>query len=110
LGTCAAWVELDGELDLSTAPQLKQKLAEALAQARMVVLDLRELSFVDAAGLHAILNAAESAYHEDRRLLVTRGSPHVHRVFTLSGVSDRLVIFDLGERGVPPAEVRERTA
>ena len=39
----------------------------------MVVLDVRELSFIDGRGLHAILEAAELAHGEGGRLLVMRG-------------------------------------
>jgi STAS domain len=40
-------VSLRGELDLATAPQLEQVVTERLAAGDEVVLDLRELAFMD---------------------------------------------------------------
>ncbi|MGI9082213.1 MAG: STAS domain-containing protein, partial [Thermoleophilaceae bacterium] len=56
-GLGAAWVYVAGELDVATAPQLEQTLREAQSEARLVVLDLRELTFVDSAGVHVIVDA-----------------------------------------------------
>jgi anti-anti-sigma factor len=95
---CTAWVQLTGELDLATAPILQWHLREALAHARMVVLDLRELSFMDAAGLHVICDASESAETQDRRLMLVRGPVQVDRVFTLTGLSEKLYMVDVAER------------
>ena len=52
-GLEAAWVHVAGALDIATAPQLEQALAGAQTRARLVVLDLRELTFMDAAGVQA---------------------------------------------------------
>jgi len=94
-GTCTAWVQLVGELDLATAPVLRRRLLEALAHARLVVLDLRLLSFIDTAGLHVICDASEGANAEDRRLMLLRGPAQVHRVFTLTGLSEKLYMVDV---------------
>jgi hypothetical protein len=53
-GTGAAWVDVAGESDLATSPQLRQKLQDAQLHAHLVVLDLRELTFMDSAGLHVV--------------------------------------------------------
>jgi anti-sigma B factor antagonist len=97
-GTCTGWVQPTGELDLLTSPMLKRHLEEVLAHAWLVVLDLRQLSFIDASGLHVICDASESADAENRRLMVIRGTDWVHRVFTLTGVSETLAIFDVARR------------
>jgi anti-anti-sigma factor len=96
-GTCTAWIQLTGELDLATAPILQWHLRDALAHARMVVLDLRQLSFMDAAGLHVICDASESAEAQDRRLVLVRGPAQVDRVFTLTGLSEKLYMVDVAE-------------
>lgn len=74
-GTCTAWVQPTGELDLLTAPVLEQHLREALAQAMLIILDLRQLSFMDASGLHVICAASEKADSEGRRLMIFVGPP-----------------------------------
>ena len=86
-GLNAAWVHLTGELDVETTPQLEQTLSDPESQARLVVLDLRELAFMDSSGVHAIVNASARARQRGRRLVVLRGPPEVDRVFRLTGNS-----------------------
>jgi anti-anti-sigma factor len=48
-----------GELDIATAGQLSSALERALSADPTLVVDLGGVSFVDAAGLHVILEIAE---------------------------------------------------
>jgi anti-anti-sigma factor len=84
-GLNAAWVQVAGELDIDTTPQLEQTLREPRAQ--LVVLDLRELAFMDSSGVHAIVNASVRARQFGRRLVLLRGPPRVDRIFGLTGSS-----------------------
>lgn len=92
----AAWVHVAGELDVATASDFERAVREAEAQAGLVLLDLRDLAFIDCCGLHAIFNANTRARRLGRRLVVLRGPPAVDRMFTLTGVADVLEIADLG--------------
>ncbi len=94
----AVWVHLAGELDIVTASQLEQTLDRSRLEAALVVLDLRELEFIDSAGVHAIVNAAGRARQSGRRLRVVRGSPGVGRIFTLAGYLDELDIDAVDQR------------
>jgi anti-anti-sigma factor len=94
-GSSAAWVRAAGELDFAASPQLRQTLREAQLEARLVVLDLRELTFVGSCGVHVVLDAAHSARREAGRLLVVRGPAEVDRVLTLSGACEQVLIVDL---------------
>ena len=76
-----------GELDIDTTPQLEQTLRDPDSQARLVVLDMRELEFMDSSGVHAIVNASARARQLGRRLVLLRGPPGVDRVFRLTGNS-----------------------
>lgn len=91
----AAWVHLAGELDIATAPWLESALREPRLQARLVVLDLRELAFVDSSGVHAIVDASIRARRAGHRMLLLRGRPGVDRVFTLTGSSPDVVDGDI---------------
>jgi anti-anti-sigma factor len=84
-GLNAAWVQVAGELDIDTTPQLEQTLREP--RAPLVVLDLRELAFIDSSGVHAIVNASVRARQFGRRLVLLRGPPRVDRIFGLTGSS-----------------------
>lgn len=84
-GLDAAWVQVAGELDIATAPQLEWTLGEAVEHARLVALDLRDLAFMDCTGAHLVVYASMRARELGRRLVVLRGPPNIDRVFTLTG-------------------------
>jgi len=89
-----ARVVVTGELDLATGPALERKLHDALVRARLIVLDLRGVSFCDSTGLHLILRADERARAEGRGLVIVRGSQQVQRLFALTCVDRHLEIVD----------------
>jgi anti-anti-sigma factor len=103
-GTDAAWVQVAGELDLATAPALEQALRGAELRARLVALDLRELTFMDSGGAHVIVHAGIRAQHAGRRLVVLRGPAQVDRFLELSGASEVLEIVDV-TGGEPAVQV-----
>jgi anti-sigma B factor antagonist len=91
----AAWVQVAGELDLATSPQLRHTLREAQRAVPLVVLDLRELSFLDSSGIHVILDADSDAQREEGRLLIVRGPAQVDRMLTLTEIGKQVMLFDL---------------
>jgi len=55
-------VRLAGELDLSTAQQLKQAVDAYARTAQTITIDLREVSFIDSMGLAALVRARHRAF------------------------------------------------
>jgi anti-anti-sigma factor len=105
-GVGAAWVHVGGEVDIATAAQLTQTLDAS--QARLVVLDLREVAFLDSSGMHAIVNAGIRARQAGRRLILVGIPPTVDRMLTLTGSSDQVEIGDIGALA-PPVHTLQRT-
>ena len=93
-GLDAAWVNVVGELDIATAPQLERTLRESQQLAHLTVLDLRELAFMDCSGVHTIVNASILARKDGRRLVLVRGRPDVYRMFTLTSSTGDVDIAD----------------
>jgi anti-anti-sigma factor len=72
----AAWLHLDGQLDLAAVRQLARTLRQTQLKARLVVLDLRELKLMDPSGVHVIVNASIRARRLGGRLVLLRiGQP-----------------------------------
>ena len=103
-GVGAGWVHVAGELDIDTAPRLERMLRGAELRSRLVVLDLRELNFVDACGVRVIAYASLRARRGGRRLVLLRGAAQIQRLLALSGASDLLQIIDLAP-GEPAVQV-----
>ena len=107
-GLDAAWVNVVGELDLATAPELARTLHESQQLAHLTVLDLRELAFMDCSGVHAIVDASVRARKAGRRLILVRGRPDVYRMFALTGSTSDVDIGDL-EPVQPPVPALQRS-
>lgn len=102
----AAWVHVVGELDIATTPQLERTLSQS--QARLVVLDLRELAFIDSCGIHAVISAGIRARQAGRRLVLVRVPANVDRMLTLTGSSDQVEIGD-ADLVAPPDHAAQRS-
>jgi anti-sigma B factor antagonist len=94
-GSGVAWVHVAGELDLACSFRLEQTLREAQLCARVVVLDLRELTFIESSGIHVILDAAGDVRRGDGRLILVRGPAQVNRALMLTEVPRQVLIVDL---------------
>jgi anti-anti-sigma factor len=94
-GSGSVWVRVAGELDLACSFTLEQALREAQLCARVVVLDLRELTFIESSGIHVILDAASDMRRGDGRLILVRGPAQVDRALMLTGVPRQVLIVDL---------------
>ncbi len=100
-----ALIELRGELDMATVPQVAEALDELDPEAdgvRHVVLDLREVTFMDSAGLHELIARNERARSGRHNLAVVRGPGAVERLLTVTGIDARLVLVDDPDDLVPP--------
>ncbi|MGE5459160.1 MAG: STAS domain-containing protein [Solirubrobacterales bacterium] len=87
---------LHGELDMWTAPLLTEPLT-ALERDGVdeVVLELRDLTFMDVAGLHAFVDARQRAEMNGHRLLVAGARPFARRLFQLTGTEYLLAARDV---------------
>jgi anti-anti-sigma factor len=108
-GHDAAWVRVTGELDIATAPQLAQTMRKAVLRAQRVVLDLRELTFMDCVGIHVVVAASKHARQAGAHLVLVRGPSHVDRLFTMTRTSDALEIVDL-DPIAPPVQALVKLA
>jgi anti-anti-sigma factor len=82
------------ELDIATAPLLADAFTSVTGEEPAVVLDLRAVSFCDAAGLRTILGGDAQLQQAGQSLLVIRGPRATHRLFALTGVDHALRMID----------------
>lgn len=86
-------LELGGELDLLTVSRLASELDDEIRHGeRDVVLDLREVEFIDSSGLHVLLGAQRRLARQERALGIIAVPGPVMRVFELSRLLDTLEI------------------
>jgi anti-anti-sigma factor len=88
-------IALAGELDLAGAGLVEEELLRVEgSDAGQIVIDLRELEFIDSTGVRLVYMADARARHRDARLTIRRGPDRVHRIFELTDLADRLPFVD----------------
>ncbi len=86
---------VSGELDLASAEELEANLKQLeSSEPEVLMLDLRELEFMDSTGLRTVIAADARAKERGGRLVVVRASEEVDRVFRLTRMDQHLELID----------------
>jgi len=100
-------VEVAGDLDMATAPQLREGLQRVLdAGTRNVVVDLAGVGFMDSSGLGALVVMFNAARERGGRLCLAATQRPVRTLLTVTSVDQAIAIFDTvlaAEADMPPA-------
>ena len=79
----------EGELDMSTVPDLERLLRQALDDGtERLVVDLRGLSFMDSTGITLLTRWNNTACRDGFALALVRGDERIARLFTLTGLDE----------------------
>jgi anti-sigma B factor antagonist len=96
-----AIVSLEGELDLATAPQLRDQLVTLAEQdGSDVVVDLTRLAFIDSTGLSVLVMALNRSRAAGGSIVLRNPSESVMRILEITGL---VSVFGIDEKSVPTA-------
>ncbi len=99
-------LELVGELDLSVAGRVRDRLEELAQPGATVMLDLSRLDFIDSSGINVIITYHRQAAQEGWQLLVEQQMTlPVRRVFNVMGLG---AVFWPRAQTAEPSEPAER--
>jgi anti-sigma B factor antagonist len=87
-------VEVVGELDQATAPQLRSVLAEAAGDGGSVLVDLSDCEFIDSTGLSLMVESKRTIDNGERRFAVCCPHQDVRRMLELTGIDKAVGLFD----------------
>lgn len=89
-------IAISGDLDMAGTLRLQPQLDRLMQDARpdVLVLDLRDVDFIDSVGLSLLVEAHEAALGGGFRLAIVRGSRNVQRIFELAGYDGVLPFVD----------------
>lgn len=88
-GRCV--IALEGEMDLSNSSLAEMAVREAVAEApARIVVDMRELSFIDSTGIALLVHLLHEDDGADRLRFLPSRFQEVTRVLRLTGVDERL--------------------
>jgi anti-anti-sigma factor len=88
---CAV-VAVTGELDISSAPALRDAINEVAGSARSLVVDLDAVGFMDSSGLNTLIAAVRQ--FEPGLLCVVAAQANIRRIFSITGTDKVIPVFD----------------
>ena len=101
LGADATYVTVAGELDIATAPDLRDRLMAAIKRGvRRIAIDLREVTFMDSVAMAVILHARTQLGGCGRFAVVLGAESYTQLVFEIAGLPRSLTLFETREQAV----------
>jgi len=87
VGTDCAVLQISGEVDVYTAPQVRERVIQLLADgARHVIADLREVDFLDSTGLGALVGSLKRMREQDGSLELVIADGKIMTIFRITGL------------------------
>lgn len=104
-GADCAVLRIAGEVDVYSAPQLRERVIQLLADGiPHVIADLREVDFLDSTGLGALVGSLKRLRQQDGSLKLVTGTGRIPQLFLLTGL---VRVFAL-HQSVPEAITGDR--
>ena len=84
-----------GEIDVATAPQLRECLHRVITQGRStVVLDMLAVTFLDSTALGVLVGALKRCRESGGELYVVVADPRIVKIFEITGLTSVFTIVD----------------
>ena len=100
LGSSVSSVSVGGEVDLSTAPELKEVLNGVIdGGARFVLVDLSAATFIDSTTLGVLMGAVKRVRPEGGEIAIACKDQNIRKIFEITLLDRVFAIFDTPEEG-----------
>jgi anti-sigma B factor antagonist len=96
-------VDVGGDVDLGTSPNLRRTLFDLMGKTQRVALNLRGLRYIDSSGIATLIEVLRGAQQRKMDFVLFGLSPAVQDAFRLTHVNRIFQIFDTEEEAVTPA-------
>ena len=94
-------VAVSGEIDLFTAPELKQVLAESIEAGRVrIIVDLTETTFLDSTALGVLIGAVKRLRSRDGALALVNVDENIAKTFEITGLDQIFTILPTRDAAV----------
>ncbi len=90
-----------GEIDLFTAPELKQVLAESIEAGRTrIIVDLTETTFLDSTALGVLIGAVKRLRSRHGALAIVNVDENIAKTFEITGLDQIFTILSTRDEAV----------
>src|SRR5205814_7020982 len=92
---CFTVLSVKGEVDVYTAPRLREKLVELVSQGKhQIVVDLEAVDFLDSTGLGVLVGGLKRLRSHDGDLVLVCTQSRILKVFEITGLTKVFAIHD----------------
>jgi len=93
IGDCAV-IQVTGEVDVYTAPMLREQMRELAAKGAMhLIVDLSRVDFLDSTGLGALVGGLKRLREANGSLALVISTPRIMRIFQITGLTKALATW-----------------
>ena len=94
-------IEVTGEVDVHTAPDLDAKLTEITSGgSNKLIVDLSAVEFLDSTGLGVLVKALKHVREHDGSLSVVTATDRISKVFRITGLDAAIGLYDTVDEAV----------
>ena len=104
----ASIIDLEGEVDVYTAPQLKQQIITLLdAGVKRVIVNLTAVDYLDSTALGVLIGGLKRLRERDGTLDLICPNQRIKRIFEITGLDKIFDIYSTEEETIKTAGSRE---
>jgi len=92
-------ISLSGEVDVYTAPQLKERLVESIeGGCANIIVDLGGVGFIDSSGLGVLVGGLRRSKENSGTIRLVCSRENILKIFRITGLDKVFAIFDTVEQ------------
>jgi anti-sigma B factor antagonist len=100
-----------GEIDLFTAPELKQVLAESIEGGRIrIIVDLTDTTFLDSTALGVLIGAVKRLRSRDGALAIVNIDENIAKTFEITGLDQIFTIVPTRDEAIDAVDPARDTS
>jgi anti-sigma B factor antagonist len=99
----ATVVEVEGDVDLGSSPDLRRTLFDTLLHAPKLALNLAAIRYIDSSGIATLLEVLKDSQRRNKKFVLFGLSPAVRQVFLLTHVIRIFQVFQTEEEALGSA-------
>jgi anti-sigma B factor antagonist len=93
-------VDVTGDIDMGTSPGLRKTLLESLKNTARLVVNLREVQFMDSSGIASLVEVLKEAHDKKKRLIMFGLNPAVREALQLTRLTKLFEILGTEEEAL----------
>jgi len=100
-GNGAATLVIQGDIDMSTSPQVRTHLTDLFKKnQKAIVVDLSKVSYIDSSGIATLVEGLQWSHSNNTKFRLTNLSPMVKDVFEIARLLTVFEVYDSQEEAL----------